>query len=100
MKFYISKDCANGSSMSDIPDTQATKARKAFQWLAYSERPLHIEEAAEAAILGPLGSLNIKDRFASPYDIVDICSSLVSVSPGHSNKEFEKQTRIAFNVGL
>ena len=83
--------------LSDIPDTQASKARKAFQWLAYSERPLHIEEVAEAAILGPLGSLNIKDRFASAYDIVDICSSLVAVSPGHSNKELEKQTRIAFH---
>lgn len=83
--------------LSDIPDTQATKARKAFQWLAYCERPLHIEEVAEAAILGPLGSLNIKDRFASAYDIVDICSSLVAVSPGHSNKELEKQTRIAFH---
>ena len=82
--------------LSDIPDSQATKARKALQWLAYSERPLHIEEVAEAAILGPLGSLNIKDRFASAYDIVDICSSLVAVSPGHSSEDFEKQTRIAF----
>lgn len=53
-------------------------------------------ELAEAAILGPLGSLNIEDRLTSAYDVVDICSNLVAVTSTGAIGENRDQLRIGF----
>ncbi len=68
----------------NIREKFAAKAHKAFQWLAFSERPLYIEEVAEAAILDSQGSLH-GERFTDPYEIVDLCSSLVILAPATKN---------------
>lgn len=81
----------------DIAEEYVSIARKAFQWLAFSERPLQLNELAEAAILGLLGSLNVEDRLTSPYDVVDICSNLVAVTPSGAIDETETKIQIAFS---
>jgi hypothetical protein len=74
-----------------IPEGDAEFARKALTWLAFSERPMTINELAEAIIIKP-GSrtVDLDDRFPEPDEILTICGSLVttvtgpySTHPGH-----------------
>ena len=63
-----------------IPHEYTKEAYYALLWLAFSERPVHIREVAEAAILDPvMGSVNPEDRLTEPQDIIEICSSLVTI---------------------
>lgn len=63
-----------------LPEEYTQEAFFALQFLAFSERPLHISEVAEAAVIDPvLGSFDPEDRLSDPQDILQICSSLVTV---------------------
>lgn len=63
-----------------VPDEHTKEAYFALLWLAFSERPVHIKEVAEAAVLDPaMGSLDPEDRLVEPQDILQICSSLVAI---------------------
>ena len=66
----------------NIPEEDRQMARSALLWLAYSKRPLYLEEVAEAAALSPEScTLDRQDRISDPHDIIDICSSLVTSTP-------------------
>ena len=57
------------------------KARIALQWLAFSARPLRLQEVAEAVVVEPgCDSFSSEDRMFEPYDIINICRSLVSIA--------------------
>ncbi|KAI9706362.1 MAG: hypothetical protein M1836_003367 [Candelina mexicana] len=61
-----------------IPEEYKKEAYAALNWLAFSERPLRLEEVAEAAVMEPHNcSLDPENRLPSPDDILEICSSLV-----------------------
>lgn len=75
----------------NVPKAYAAKAHNAFQWMAFSKRSLYLEEVAEAAILDSQGHLNTEQRFSNPYDIVDICSSVVTLSASAEDKAGPKQ---------
>ena len=85
-------------TLSEIPNKYAAVAKNAFQWLAFSERPLYIEELAEAAILNQQYALNPDDRFGSPYDIVDVCSSLVKIYDHAGDEPHKKQLVFAHHT--
>jgi ankyrin repeat domain-containing protein 50 len=69
--------------LQSIMEEDAGEAFAALQWLAYSERPLYVDELAEAVVLGPdKCSLNNRDRLLDPYEVLDICSSLVVLGNG------------------
>jgi ankyrin repeat protein len=69
--------------LQSIIEEDAGEAFAALQWLAYSERPLYLDELAEAVVLGPdKCSLNNRDRLLDPYEVLDICSSLVVLGNG------------------
>ena len=55
-----------------------------LQWLAFSERPLNLEELAEvlAIDVNDTPKFDPQRRLADPHDIVEICSSLVTVTSG------------------
>jgi hypothetical protein len=57
-------------------------AFKVLQWLAYSTRPLRIEEIAEVIAVDIEGDLrfNPENRLREPQDILTICSSLVTTA--------------------
>ena len=78
-----------------------SEAYTALQWLAFSFRPLKIEEVAEAVVVRPgRFSLQAEDRLRDSRDLLLICSSLVVLSEGelrlahYSVKEFLVSERI------
>ncbi|KAI9726230.1 MAG: hypothetical protein M1834_009085 [Cirrosporium novae-zelandiae] len=62
----------------DIDDEDRDKAHRALLWLAYSERPLGINELAEAAIIDPNAEtpFDPDDRFFEDF-ILEVLGSLV-----------------------
>jgi len=57
------------------------KAHCALQWLVFSARPLQLQEIAEAVVVeSEFVSFSPEDRLFEPHDIINICSSLVSLS--------------------
>ena len=77
-----------------IPKAYVAQARRVFQWIAFSERELFLDEVAEAAIISAGSPLDLRNRFPDPLDIIDICSSLVMIS---SDREGEtRRNRISF----
>lgn len=64
--------------LQNIMDEDADEAFAALQWLAYSERPLYLDELAEAIVIRPNKySLESRDRLLDPYEVLHICSSLI-----------------------
>lgn len=78
-----------------IPDAYAAYAHRAFQWMAYSGRQLFLDEVAEAAVLSWDCSIDLDNRFPNPYDIVDICSNLVTITS--DTKHEAKRNWISFS---
>lgn len=64
----------------DINATYRQEAISALQWLTFSERPLTIQELAEAVLVDPQEDIpyDPDDRFPDPYDILKILSTLVT----------------------
>ncbi|KAF3941614.1 Inversin [Dactylella cylindrospora] len=54
------------------------EAKTAFQWLAVSQRPLYLEELAEAAFLDPEKGLEAENKLWNADFILEVCSSLVT----------------------
>ena len=73
-----------------IDEAHAADAFKILQWLAFSTRPLELQELAEATAitLDDLPKFDPEDRLRHPTDILTICSSLVSVSAVSTEKSF------------
>lgn len=73
----------------------------AFQWLAFSKRPLRIEELAEAVLIDPKAtpSFDRIERWYDSHDMLKVLSSLVTVSirkEWHFEDELEiKEIRLA-----
>ncbi len=66
----------------NIDEEHAEDALKVLQWLAFSARPLELQEVAEATAitLDDVPRFDPEDRLRQPTDILAICSSLISVS--------------------
>lgn len=74
----------------NIPEDYRAQAFTALQWLAFSGRPLRLEEVAEAVAVKPGCSIFQEiDRLFDPYEILTVCSSLVVFS------ETTKEMRLA-----
>ena len=64
-----------------ISDADRKKARALLQWLAFSARPMRLEEIGEAIVVVPgRYPFNHEDRFCDPSEVLQICSSLVDLS--------------------
>ena len=68
--------------LSNIDDEHCENAFRILQWLAYSARPLQIEELAEVITIDVEDSprFDSERRFPEPRDILTICSSLVTTT--------------------
>ncbi|KAL8655694.1 MAG: hypothetical protein Q9226_002942 [Calogaya cf. arnoldii] len=67
--------------LSAIEPNDTAEAYHILQWLAFAERPLLLEEVAEAAVTrGDGGPIEPEDRLFDPFEVMRICKSLVSLS--------------------
>jgi ankyrin repeat protein len=77
--------------LQNIELEDSKEAFAALQWLAYSERPLSLNELAEAVVLGPERcAIHDRDRLLDPYQVLHICSSLVVLVNEDSQSELEE----------
>ena len=65
--------------LDSIPESHRHKATRILQLLAFSKRPLRIEETVDAVAVNPKGEphFNPKNRMPEPREILRYCSSLV-----------------------
>lgn len=89
--------------LQDIDDKgYDNQVAKILQWLAYSVRPMSLEEIAEVLTVDmesdPL--VDFERRLQDPQDILELCSSLVSIDQGYiqfahfSVREFLESSRL------
>ncbi|KAM0802047.1 ankyrin repeat-containing domain protein [Usnea florida] len=71
-------------------------AAKLLRWLTYSIRPLRLEEIAEVIAIDTNSSppFDLGKRFEDPSDILEICSSLVSVEDFRHKTERYRKAKI------
>lgn len=68
--------------LQNVPATYQRQVRKALVWLAYhnSVEPLTLAALAEAVIIDtPNRTFSTEDRFFDPNDLLDMCSSLITI---------------------
>ncbi|KAL8835098.1 MAG: hypothetical protein Q9170_003454 [Blastenia crenularia] len=64
-----------------IGPADSPEAYLILQWVAFAERPLTLEEIAEAAVTNEDGSqIDPEERLFDPYDVTRICKSLISLA--------------------
>ncbi|KAL9598537.1 MAG: hypothetical protein Q9219_004439 [cf. Caloplaca sp. 3 TL-2023] len=64
-----------------IEPADTSEAYHILQWVAFAERPLTLEELAEAAVTSEDGGpIDPEERLFDPYDVVRICKSLISLA--------------------
>ncbi|TKA81357.1 hypothetical protein B0A49_00264 [Cryomyces minteri] len=62
-------------------DIRTSLCRATLIWLAFSARPLRLNEVAEALAIGPEGDNSLEDeRLFDAYDVLEICPSLATMS--------------------
>ncbi|KAF4626579.1 hypothetical protein G7Y89_g11575 [Cudoniella acicularis] len=67
--------------LQDIAENDFDEARSILRWVAFSARPLTLQEVAEAAVLRPGDDpLDPDERLYNAEDVLRICHSLISVS--------------------
>jgi hypothetical protein len=65
-----------------IPDQDHDHVICIFKWLVGAERPLNLQELAEAIAIDPCKlQLDPADRFMDPEEILELCGSLTTVQP-------------------
>lgn len=66
----------------EIDEAYRQEAKSALLWLAFSERPLRLTELAEAIVINPRSDppFDPEERFPDPQNVLQILSSLVSIS--------------------
>ncbi|KAG8752573.1 hypothetical protein FRC14_006936 [Serendipita sp. 396] len=85
-----------------IPSAYEREMRAILILLAFSNRPMTIQEVAEATAVNVENrSFSVDERFSDPYDILELCSSLVSLSDlGPASTSIVRQERRGvFNWG-
>ena len=77
--------------LSSIPGARKFEARQSLQWMAVSERPLYLEEVAEASMLELRGSSHPIVRFSTAFEIARICAGLVTLIPALGHEPYRKK---------
>ena len=63
-----------------IPESHRESAQAALTWIAFSLEPLTLDEVAEASVIDVAGgTFSDEDRLFDVHDILEACSSLVSL---------------------
>src|SRR3954452_24343820 len=74
-------DATYARILSTVPQMYQREMQTLLMFLAFSERPMTIQEVAEATAVNlETQRFDPDERFASAYDLLEFCSSLVSLS--------------------
>src|SRR5271154_6016609 len=77
-----------------VPEEYERGMQTILTCLTFAVRPMTIQEVAEATAVDlEKQSFSISDRFPDPYDILDLCSSLVSLSEVGPESSVKKEMR-------
>ena len=77
-----------------IPSENVLRVRRTFSWVAFSERPLYLEEIAEVVSSScKLGPQRDHETSFNPQDIIDECKGLIVIA---ADQEDQATTRRAF----
>jgi hypothetical protein len=69
-------------ALNRIPEQDHDHVICIFKWLVGSQRPLNLQELAEAIAIDPCKlQLDPADRFMDPEEILELCGSLITVQP-------------------
>jgi ankyrin repeat domain-containing protein 50 len=81
--------------LTNIDEDYQREAISALLWLAFSERPLQIDEVAEAAVVNPQSDppFSPEERLSDPHDVLQILAGLVTIYPKDDTSQSE--TRLA-----
>jgi hypothetical protein len=73
-----------------IDESDSQYATRILQWLAFSRRPLKIEEVSELVAINPKGNPAFEpdEVLEDPWEVLNICSSLVSIYTVDEHKEW------------
>src|SRR5271169_5711810 len=81
-----------------IPEEYYHDAQVVFTLLAFSPRPISLEEASEAVAIDlEEKSFDPRNRLPDPCSILKICSSFVTLSPFEPKKEAWQTAKLAMN---
>jgi ankyrin repeat protein len=81
-----------------VPEDNERELKTILMLLAFSARPMTIQEVAEATAVDlESQSFSADDRFGHAYDILDLCSSLVSLADLGADSILKKEMRYKFN---
>lgn len=72
----------------------------ALKWLAFSERPLTVQELAEASVINPDSEIPFEEdeRLRDPHDILQVLSSLVTASNERVSESSDYRKGQAFEM--
>jgi Ankyrin repeats (3 copies) len=75
-----------------IPEEDAEYAIRILRWLAFAKRPLRLNEIAEIVAFDPRREIPFDENevLEDPLEVMDICSSLVSMTSGSVEESDEK----------
>lgn len=79
--------------LSNIDEDYQQYALQILQWLAFSVRPLHLEEISEVVAIDVNDSprFDPQRRLPDPRDVVEICSSLITVTHRSDDAELDPE---------
>jgi ankyrin repeat protein len=81
-----------------VPEEYEREMKTILMLLAFSTRPMTIQEIAEATAVDlESQSFSANDRFGHGYDILDLCSSLVSLADLSADSILKSEMRYRFN---
>lgn len=81
----------------DMWKNDAKKAQNILTWLLFSNRPLTLEEVADAAVARPGDSpLSPGSRLLNPTQVLRICRSLITVSDEYSRRYNKRVATVRF----
>ncbi|KAG8820239.1 hypothetical protein FRC17_010213 [Serendipita sp. 399] len=86
--------------LTKIPSVYERELKTILMLLAFSTRPMTIQEVAEATAVNlESRTFSTDERFPDPYDILELCSSLVSLADlgSDSASGFTKERRYTYN---
>ena len=84
--------------LSTIPEEKGKEAHQALQWLAFAERPLYLEELAEAAIISSKADGSPYTHSSTSYAIDDICSGLITKIPTIEHRTYREKVVFAHHT--
>src|SRR3954453_22735017 len=82
-------DATYSRILGNVPEMYYRELRTVLMLLSFSTRPMTIQEVAEATAVDlDEQSFTIENRFGDPLDLLEICSSLVSITAATSHLSY------------